>query len=385
MRIGIYGGSFNPPHAGHVDCATAAARQLALDRLIVIPSAAPPHKAMPPNSPTAQERLEMTRIAFRNVAACEVSDIELRRGGESYTIDTLRELKKQFPDAEFYLIIGTDMFLTLSQWYEAEAVMSLATPAVATRTFGMETATAAEAARLATLGVRTEIIVNDTIEISSSKLRRDLVSRNWTRNLDYSVYSFIMERGLYGAKADLDWLRFEAYKMIDSRRILHVTGCEGEAVRLANRWGADVTEAREAAILHDITKHLSPEEQFALCDTYGLALTPELCENPKLLHSHTAAEIAAERFNVSDAVKSAIKWHTTSHADMTLLEKVIYLADYIEPNRKFNGLEELRALAYQNLDAAMLLGLEMTIDDLTRRNLSIDRYTHEAINSLKKD
>ncbi|MDR0904749.1 MAG: nicotinate (nicotinamide) nucleotide adenylyltransferase [Oscillospiraceae bacterium] len=383
MKIGILGGSFNPPHAGHLDAARSSARQLELDKLIVIPSGTPPHKVLPEGSPTALQRLEMTRLAFRDVPNCEISDIEVRRTGESYTIDTLRELCGVYPDAEFYLVVGTDMFLTLSRWKDANEIFRRATPAVTLRLFHLEAQIAAEAARLKSLGVAVEIIRNDTIETSSSELREELISRNWTRHLDYLVYSYIIENGLFGAKPNFDWLRLEAYRLLDDKRIRHVAGCEGEAVCLARRWGASLDEAREGAILHDITKRLDAEAQLALCDRYGIALDELSRSTPKILHGHTAAELAAERFNVSDAVKSAIKWHTTGHAGMTLLEKIIYLADYMEPNRDFDGVEKLRALAYRDIDAAMLLGLQMTVDDLTERGLAIDTNTLGAMNSLK--
>jgi len=384
MKIGVFGGSFNPPHVGHVDNATATQRQLGLDLLLVVPSGVPPHKALPQNTPTAQERLEMTQIAFRDVPRCKVLDIELRRAGESYTVDTLIELRGQYPDAEFFLIVGTDMYLTLTQWHKAGELLSLATPAVGLRELGMEPHTEAEAERLAAFGIKTEIVENDTIEISSSELRRQLAERIWSRQLDYSVYSFIIERGLYNARPNLDWLRFEAYKLLDDRRIRHVAGCESEAVCLARHWGADETDAREGAILHDITKRLGNDEQLALCEKYGIEVDDFMHSTPKILHGHTGAELAAERFNVSDAVKSAIKWHTTGRADMTLLEKIVYLADYMEPNRTFDGVAELRELAYRDLDAAVILGLQMNFDDLTARGLEFDKNAVEAMNSLTK-
>ena len=384
MKIGIYGGAFNPPHSGHVDCAVSAAQQLALDLLLVIPSGTPPHKALPSDSPTAQDRFKMAQLAFRNVPSCEVTDIELRRQGESYTIDTVRELEQMYPGAQFYLIVGTDMYLSLTTWCESDALLRRITPAVALRTPGMEPETAAEAERLAGFGVSTEVVRNNTIEISSSQLREALSSRNWTYHLDYLVYSFIIERGLFGAKPDFDWLRLEAYKLLDEGRIRHVAGCEGEAVRLAIRWGADVDEAREGAILHDITKRLNHKEQLLLCKRYGIELDDFMRAVPKLLHGYTAAELSGERFNVSDTVKAAVKWHTTGHKDMTLLEKIIYLADYIEPNRRFDGVDELRAIAYQDIDKAMIRGLEMTCNDLLARDLKLDRHTLEALQDLKK-
>ncbi|MBE6996103.1 MAG: nicotinate (nicotinamide) nucleotide adenylyltransferase, partial [Ruminococcaceae bacterium] len=129
MRIGIYGGTFNPPHLGHITAARAVFDLLKLDRLFLIPAGLPPHKTMPPGSPTANQRLEMTRLAGEQLDIgdkVEVLDIELLRKGKSYTSDTLAALKAQFPEDEFWLLMGTDMFLTLQAWHAPEEVLRLA-------------------------------------------------------------------------------------------------------------------------------------------------------------------------------------------------------------------------------------------------------------------
>ena len=121
MRIGIYGGTFNPPHLGHLTAAKAAFELLRLDRLLLIPASQPPHKALPAGSPSAEQRLALTRLAAEQLELgdrVEVLDIELRRQGKSYTVDTLEELRRQYPGAELWLLMGTDMFLTFQAWRE---------------------------------------------------------------------------------------------------------------------------------------------------------------------------------------------------------------------------------------------------------------------------
>jgi nicotinate-nucleotide adenylyltransferase len=184
-------------------------------------------------------------------------------------------------------------------------------------------------------------------------------------------------------KPDFDWLRFQAYNLLSPERRLHVAGCESEAVRLAKHYGEDTDEAREAAILHDITKKLSEEEQLALCEAYNVPLTEHMRKTPKILHGHTAAELAAAKFGVSDDVKSAIKWHTTGHGGMTALDKIIYIADTIEPNRDFNGVEELRELAYRNLDEALLACIGTVIKELRAAGKPIDPQTLVTAEQLK--
>ena len=125
IRIGIYGGTFSPPHNGHIAAAKAFMEQMWLDFLYVIPTATPPHKEM--DVPVdAAHRLEMCRLAFADVEGVYVSDMEMRRGGRSYTVDTLRELTGE--DRRLFLLCGTDMMLTLDQWREPEEIFKLSYP-----------------------------------------------------------------------------------------------------------------------------------------------------------------------------------------------------------------------------------------------------------------
>jgi nicotinate-nucleotide adenylyltransferase len=162
------------------------------------------------------------------------------------------------------------------------------------------------------------------------------------------------------------------------KRIPHVAGCETEAVRLAEHWGADVGEAREAAILHDITKHFDLDDQLQLCRKYDIMTDNVEMQEVKLLHSKTGAAVSRAVFGVSDAVHDAIMWHTTGRTDMTLLEKIIYIADYIEPTREFEGVDELRRLAYSDLNLAVIKGLQMSIQDMRARGITPHLRTEEA-------
>ena len=166
--------------------------------------------------------------------------------------------------------------------------------------------------------------------------------------------------------------------MVRAKRIPHIMGTEEEAVRLAKRWGVDETTARRAAILHDCTKYLELDEQLALCRKYGVELDELEQRAVKLLHSKTGACIAKHIFGEDEQVYQAIFWHTTGKADMSLLEKVIYLADYIEPTRDFDGVELLQALAYEDIDKALLMGMNMTIEEMEQRGSPVHRNTRAA-------
>ena len=170
---------------------------------------------------------------------------------------------------------------------------------------------------------------------------------------------------------------------LDPRRVPHVLGAEQEAIRLCIRYGADVDKARRAALLHDCTKRLSPEEHFALCERYGIALDDVERRNPKLLHALTGAAIAREVYGMDDEIVRAIRYHTTGRAHMSLLEKIMYLADYIEPSREFPGVEELRRVCYESLDRGLETGLEMTVREMTERGEALHRATLDALEDVK--
>ena len=160
-------------------------------------------------------------------------------------------------------------------------------------------------------------------------------------------------------------------------------GTEEEAARLARRWGADEMSARRAALLHDCTKKCGREQHLAICRQYGIRLDEEEQREEKLLHALTGAALAEHVFGLTAEEVGAVRWHTTGRAAMTTLEKIIYLADYIEPTRDFGGLTELRALAFQDLDRAVLLGLKMAVHDLKKRGVAVHSNSVRARDYLK--
>ena len=395
MKIGIYGGTFNPPHLGHLTAARAVFEMLNLDQLLLVPAGMPPHKELPAGSPTPEQRLEMTRLAGEQLGLGDrvrTLDIEVYRQGKSFTADTLAQLKAQHPEDELWLLMGTDMFLTLQAWHEPEKILSLAGIAAFGRTEeDTEELFSAQReylyrtypqARLFTL------TIPGVIDISSTELREKLAQGKGMNLLAPAVYGYILREGLYNTGADLkhlslSQLRPVALSYLKHKRIPHVLGTEQEAIRLAERYGADVEKARRAALLHDCTKKLDMEEQLALCRRYGIQLDGLEQKALKLLHSKTGAAIARDVFGVDDEIYSAIWYHTTGHANMTKLEKIIYLADYIEPSRDFPGVDKLRKVCYEDLDRGLLMGLEMTIEEMTSMGNPVHHATIEARDALK--
>ena len=392
MRIGVFGGTFNPPHLGHMAAAVSAIDTLHLDRLLLIPDRTPPHKALPEHPVSEEDRLEMTRIMADRLdrpGIVETSDLEMKRCGKSYTSDTLKELRKVYPTDELWLMMGTDMFLTLHQWYEPEEIMRRA----GILTFGRNRDDTKELFDRQTAFLKERydakvqvITLPNLVEVSSTDLRDQLARGGGQDFLDLAIYGYILRRQLYGTHADLKRLsipdlRAASYSMVKSKRIPHLRGTEQEAVELAKRWGADPEMARRAAILHDCTKYWSLSKQLSKAREYGILLDQMEQKTLPLLHSKTGAAVAGAIYGMPREICDAICWHTTGKADMTLLEKVLYIADYAEPNRKWS--EEAHGVAMTDLDAGVLLALENTIRHTEERGRPVHYRTLEARDWLR--
>lgn len=198
MKVGVYGGTFSPPHKGHINAASAFAKEVGLDKLLIIPTYLPPHKEYREEA-TADERLSMCRIAFSGVERAEVSDMEILRGGKSYTYMTLEELSGD--GSELYLLCGTDMILTFDLWRCFERIFSLATVCYIRRESDRESKEQIDTKvreYRERYGARILEIGNDVVEISSTELR-NLISegKDTAEYLTPEILNFIEERGLY--------------------------------------------------------------------------------------------------------------------------------------------------------------------------------------------
>ena len=389
-KIGIYGGTFNPLHMGHLYAARQAIETLELDKLILIPDRIAPHKEIPAGTATPEQRMEMLRIATKHELKMEVSDIELKREGKSYTYLTVEQISRENPDAKLYLLMGTDMFTSFHTWMEPERITAKAALAVMYRGDKGEAEAIEEAkARMENRGAEVVLVKNDAIAISSTQMRRLLAFRCAGPFLPEGVYDYIRSQGLYDSTADwknlpMDQLEAIVVRLLNPNRVAHVLGCRDTAAEMAKRWGADEVDAARAGLLHDITKAIDGPLQLTLCGEYGTILSEFGQRHPKTLHALTGSLVADRIFGENEAVVSAICHHTTGKGDMTTLEKIIYVADYMEPCRNFPGVEKLRELAFSDLDGALRLGLEMTIDNLISRKLEISPESREALDWLNE-
>ena len=380
MKIGVYGGSFNPPHLGHVRAAQACKQALGLDRVLVIPASIPPHKQLTSSSASPEERLALTRLAFENLPGFEVLNLEIRREGKSYTVDTIRELKAQYAHDELFLMMGTDMFLSFQDWYSPQEIARCAQLVCFSRYDADAENRAALQKQADTLeklyGQRPVLLTNDCFDISSTEARRLLVFGIAEPYLPQAVLRRIEAQRLYGAGRDYRGLPFDELKTVSlslhkKTRAAHAVGVCETARQMARQFGADEALAARAGILHDVTKALTGAQQLLLAEKYEVRLTDFERQNRQLLHAKTGAAIARTLFGECEAVCSAITYHTTGKTDMTTLEKIIYLADMIEPNRTYPGVDTIRAAAEESLDGGVLLALERTICYLQEEGFAV--------------
>lgn len=384
-RIGLFGGTFNPPHLGHLRAARACVEALGLHRLILIPAAVPPHKSMPAGSASPAQRLEMARLMAAEVPKAQVSDAELRRLGPSYTCDTVAQMQREHPAALFWLVMGTDMFLSFHKWREPRFIAAVCRLAVVAREPGRRPELERQAAFLQReLGARCDIVDCPVTELSSTQVRGRL-PQGRDDGVPPAVGRYIREQGLYteGAQApgELKQLRAQVKERLTPKRYRHTLGVEEMAAQMARRFGENERDARVAALLHDVTKRLSTAEQLKLCEHYGIISNYGESE-AALLHADTAAAVAQDEFGVSARVARAIASHTTGAPHMAVLDKIIYLADCIEPGRDYPGVDRLRQLCQKDLDEAMICALQHTIGYVKAQGKTPNPRSQQALNQL---
>ncbi len=170
---------------------------------------------------------------------------------------------------------------------------------------------------------------------------------------------------------------------LTEKRFAHTLRTRDMAVRLAERWGADRDDAEKAALLHDITKKCSDAEQLKLCEKYGIIVQYSADDFHPLIHADTAAAAARDVFRMPEHICRAIRLHTLGAPDMTTLDKIVYLADAIEEGRDYPGVRELRALAFSDLDGAVLKSLEGTLRNVREQGREPNEQSEKAAAALR--
>ncbi len=384
-KMALFGGTFDPIHRGHITMALRLADALGLDGVMLMPTFVPPHKIK--NSlADATHRLAMCRIAADAHPILSVSDMEITRGGASFTVDTLTALSAQYPDTEWYLITGADMFCTLRSWYRFDDIAKMATLCTVPRDGTDTAALLAYAEELRSQGVRCYVADEPVELISSTEIRSRLAAGEPTEeSLPDGVADYIRQHGLYLADTD-ERDRDEQYKEIIRRRLgdyrYHHSLCVAdEAKRLAVRYGADKKKAYTAGLLHDIMKDTDRKSQLQILADFGILLDEVEQQVDKLWHAKVGAAFLEHILQIKDrALLDAVRYHTTGRAGMSLLEKIVFVADFTSADRQYPDVDEVRRLSDISLEETMIYTIDYTIRDLLNRGQAIHPDTLAAYN-----
>ncbi len=436
-NIGIFGGTFDPIHNGHLMIAEAALRECRLDEVIFIPAGRPPFKDNRPGLASGKKRLRMVRLAISGNPHFSVSDLEIRSREISYTYVTLEKLRDLYPGSELYFIVGEDSLYSLDQWKCPERITSAARIVCARRAGEYDSAGTRKDKDLktqcailkATLGADIRILSTPYIDLSSTDIRNRILGGYGARYLvPDAVWHYILQNRTYSGRGTeetdgsgqehpcgLSTILPEAgpeadgpgtgapYRLFDipeefpriekalrsvlpEARMRHTEGVCYTAAALAMAHGENVGRAALAGLLHDCAKRMTEEELLEYCKKREIPVSVYEEKSPKLLHAKAGSSLAEEQYGINDReILSAIRYHTTGRSDMTLLEKIVYVADAIEPNRtKMTGLPVYRYLAFTDLDMCVYRIMADTLEYLRMRKKNIDKTTKEAYDFYKE-
>ena len=368
-RIAVFGGTFDPIHNGHVELARRFAETLNLDRVILMPTFIPPHKLKCDMAP-AVDRLAMCQLACAPYPELTVSDMEINRRGASYTVLTLESLNRQYPESELFLLTGADMFLTLGTWYRFADIARLATLCAAPRNDAGIADLQAYAEELTQKGARCFVATFTVPPWSSTAVREKLQrGESMTVALSPEVAAYIDAHGLYTEKREYNSLEEQYVDIIRGRltprRFEHSLAVARKAQQIAEKYGADPVKAYRAGLLHDILKDTDGDSQLQILKDFDILLDAVEQHAPKLWHARAGAVFLEKILGITDRdILNAVRYHTTGRAGMSLLEKVLYLADFTSDDRDFPDIEVMRDLVEKDLRAAMVYAVDYTIRDL---------------------
>ena len=382
MKIGVYGGTFDPIHNGHIEIARAVKAELGLDSCVFVVAADPPHKDFSGRTP-AELRLEMTRLALENEDGMRASDIEIKRGGVSYTVDTLERIKQLEPDAELYFILGADMLSSFKKWYMPEKILSLATLAAVQRSGQKADLHALADSIMNELG-GTVVVTNVVgMELSSTTVRSRMNDALPITGLMPCETELFIHRNMLYMPNELVSLGKRLAERLDEARLEHSLLTAREAVMLAHRHGLDAEKARLCGLVHDCAK-LRGAALESYMKELGFSPTADERKNPYMIHARLGALAARKEYGIDDPeILRAIRLHTLGSPDMTPFDEVIFLADKLEPTRDYRKIAKIRVLAYEDMDAAVAAVIRNNIAYNRSRNMPVHPSTFETLEAIE--
>lgn len=382
MTICIYGGTFNPVHIGHINVINTVLRKLKPDKLIVVPDHIPPHKE-PSDLADDRHRINMLKIATRGIAGVEVSSFEQQRDEKSYTVNTIEHFYKKYPGARLIFIMGADLAPGFLGWHRAQRILELSSIRVLARNQGERKRIESAAAEIRRAGGDVEIIDCRPVSVSSTDIRSRLIACGRADGLvPVAVERYILKNRLY----NFDKTKYNSYveflrERLTAKRFAHSVNVAEASLRLAVLNGADFNKAYFAGLMHDCCKEIPREEQLELLKRSSFEVTDVELGAPKTHHGIAGAVFLSEHFGISDPeILGAVRYHTVARGGMSLLERIVYMADLISKERSYPGVERMRQEAYSNLNRSLFSALSFSIRDSISKKRTIPTLTLMAYN-----
>lgn len=351
-KVVVFGGTFDPPHIGHEHLLESVMQKGAFDKAIIVPTLHPVHKSRTVEL-SFEIRCDMLRQLFYNMPGIEICDIENDSTVKHYTFDTLEKLGILYPNDTLYLLMGSDMFLTLEQWYKFDKLLEKYHIITAARNNDDVKRINEYLNKLKAKYKCCSITIYELpiLAVSSTDLRNTVV----TKIIEYN-------------KANLKPSRYK-----------HVLRVAGYALYLAYIYSLPLDKAYIAALSHDCTKCWDDQKQLAYFELNDIILSEDELNSPKIYHQISGAHFAKNHFNIDDIdILNSIRYHTTGRRQMSMLEKVTFLADTLEPARDFAGIGQMRKAAISDIDFAMYLTLKRQISYIKERGLNMNLQTLRA-------
>ena len=393
-KLAIMGGTFDPIHIGHLVAAEEVRHEFDIDEVLFVPTGHPPHKANI-NMTTSENRYLMTVLATASNENFNVSRIEIDREGVTYTVDTIKELKRLYGDeVQLYFITGADAIHKILTWKEPQELLQLCDFVAVTRPgYKKEELLKQVDALKSQYEARVHFLEVPALAISSSNIRKRIEAHKPIKYLVCEeVETYIMKNNLY--QYDIQLTEKERQAMYDyvasklsAKRYAHTRGVVEMALEYAKAHGLNADETFIAALFHDIAKEMPKEEAKQFCETYAIELDDFEKTHIDLAHGKIGAQILENEWHIhKPSIIDSIKYHTVGRMNMTDLEKVIYLADMTEEGRgTYKGKEQIKHLAHYHLDRAMYKALLSSYNYVTNiLKQDVHPITKELLNYYKQ-
>ncbi len=376
----LFGGAFDPPHPGHTGILKAALDYKKFDKVIVMPTGTPGHKAR--CKAPFHVRRYLCRLAFSPLGDVEISSLEGESLEVNYSYRTVEKLLEIYPGRRIWFLIGSDSALAIESWKNWQELARMVSFLIFSRG-DADTERISRATReIRKFSPGTRFITRPVLPVSSTRIRREIERGALPSYLSPEISRVIREYGLYSSDfygRNIGTAKLLIKLLLRQKRAIHTYNVEKLALQLAKIHGEDLEKTRLAALLHDIMKQ-QPDEVVLKRAQRSDIIDSINSKNMPVLHGFAAADYAKEEMGIEDRdILLALKSHTCGRRGMSRLEKIIYLADMLCEGRDFPEKERLLNLSRRDLDLGMRESLRRSIKWVKERGMPLDPDSVEAL------